>query len=231
MSEGIHAGRRARMRERYIKENGLDSFAEHEALELLLYYCIQQKDTNELAHRMLKEYGSLASLLDAHPLDIIKRCKVSEGTSVLVSMAPRLAKLYYQSKWEKNIRLTSPRLAGQYLVDMLGGRNTEAFYILCLDAQRRLNSTAMVSEGTVEEAPVYIRNIVQAALLHDAVSVVLSHNHPGGSVSASGADIEATRQIARAFELLDINVLDHIIVAGPKYFSFAENGGLLGLRY
>ena len=231
MSEGLHAGRRARMRERYIKDNGMDSFAEHEALELLLYYCIPQKDTNELAHKMLREYGSLAGLLDAHPLDIVKRCRVSEGTSVLVSMVPRMAKLYFQSKWEKNIRLTSSRLAGEYLVDMLGGRNTEAFYILCLDAQRRLNSAAIVSEGTVEEAPVYIRNIVQTALLYDAVSVVLSHNHPGGSVSASGADIEATRQIIRAFELLEIGVLDHIIVAGPRYYSFAENGGLLGLRY
>jgi len=63
------------------------------------------------------------------------------------------------------------------------------------------------------------------------VSVVLAHNHPGGSVSASGADIEATRQIVRVFELLDIHVLDHIIVAGGKYYSFSENGGLLGLKY
>ena len=231
MNEGLHSGHRARMRERYIKDNGLDSFAEHEALELLLFYCVAQRDTNELAHKMLKEYGSLANLLDAHPLDISKRCDVSETTAILISMIPELAKRYFQSKWAKNTRLASSQQAGQYLIEMFGGRNTEAFYILCLDAQRRLNNAAMISEGTVEEAPVYIRNIVQSALLHNAVSVVLSHNHPGGSVSASGADIEATRQIIRTFELLDISVLDHIIVAGSKYFSFAENGGLLGLRY
>jgi len=231
MSAGLHAGHRARMRERYINDNGLDSFAEHEVLELLLFYSIPQKDTNELAHRMLLEYGGLANLLDAHPLDIAKRCDVSANTAVLVSMMPQVAKRYFQSKWEKNVRLVSSQLAGQYLVDLFAGRTTEAFYILCLDAQRRLNNAALVSEGTVEEAPIYIRNIVQAALLHNAVSVVLSHNHPGGSISASGADMEATRQIVRAFEMLEINVLDHIIVAGPRYFSFAENGGLLGLRY
>jgi len=231
MSEGIHSGHRARMRERYIKDNGLDSFAEHEVLELLLFYCIPRKDTNELAHKMLKEYGGIANLFDAHPLDIAKRCKVNEKTSVLISMIPQLAKLYFQSKWEKNVRLVTSQSAGQYLIDLFGGRNTEAFYILCLDAQRRLNNAVLVGEGTVEEAPVYIRNIVETALLHNAVSVVLSHNHPGGSVSASGADIEATRQIIRTFELLEIGVLDHIIVAGSKYFSFAENGGLLGLRY
>ena len=231
MSEGLHAGHRGRMRERYINDNGLDSFAEHEVLELLLFYGIPQKDTNELAHRMLLEYGGLANLFDAHPLDIAKRCGVSENTAVLVSMTPQLAKRYFQSKWEKNIRLVSSQLAGQYLIELFAGRNTEAFYILCLDAQRRLNSASLISEGTVEEAPIYIRNIVQAALLHNAVSVVLSHNHPGGSVCASGADMEATRQIIRTFELMEISVLDHIVVAGLQYFSFAENGGLLGLRY
>ena len=231
MSGGLHAGHRARMRERYIKDNGLDSFAEHEALELLLFYCIPQKDTNELAHKMLKEFGNLANLFDAHPIDIVKRCNVTENTSILISMMPRLAQRYFQSKWEKNVRLVTPQQAGQYLIDMYGSRNTEAFYILCLDAQRRLNNAVLVGEGTVEEAPVYIRNIVQTALLHNSVSVILSHNHPGGSVSASGADIEATRQIIRTFELLEITVLDHIIVAGSRYFSFAENGGLLGLRY
>ena len=231
MNEGLHTGRRARMRGRYLNGGGLDSFAEHETLELLLYYAIPQRDTNELAHKMLREYGGLANLFDAHPLDIARRCNVGENTAILVSLVPQMAKRYLQSKWEKNVRLVSSQSAGQYLVDLFAGRNTEAFYILCLDAQRRLNNAAMISEGTVEEAPVYIRNIVQTALLHNAVNVVLSHNHPGGSVSASGADIEATRQIVRTFELMDINVLDHIVVAGSKYFSFAENGGLLGLRY
>ena len=231
MSEGLHSGHRARMRERYINDNGLDSFAEHEVLELLLFYCIPHKDTNETAHKMLSEYGALANLFDAHPRDISKRCGVSVNTAVLLSMVPQLAKRYYHSKWENKVRLVSSQLAGQYLIDMFAARNTEAFYILCLDAQRRLNSAALISEGTVEEAPIYIRNIAQTALLHNAVNVILSHNHPGGSISASGADIEATRQIIRTFELLEINVLDHIVVAGSKYFSFAENGGLLGLRF
>jgi len=123
MSGGLHAGHRARMRERYIKDNGLDSFAEHEALELLLFYCIPQKDTNELAHKMLKEFGNLANLFDAHPIDIVKRCNVTENTSILISMMPRLAQRYFQSKWEKNVRLMTPQQAGQYLIDMYGSRN------------------------------------------------------------------------------------------------------------
>jgi len=229
-TEVKNPGNRARMRERYLKDNKLESFAEQEALELLLSYCARQKDTTELASKMLRVYGSFANLLDTHPLDIAKRCQVSENVSVLISMVPHLARLYNQSKWEKKVRLVSSHTAGQYLIDLLGGRNTEVFYILCLDAQRRLTNAALVSEGTVEEAPIYIRNIVETALLHKSVSVVLAHNHPGGSQSASGADVEATRQIIRTFELLEINVLDHIIVSGESYYSFAESG-LLGLRY
>ena len=229
--EPKYTGNRARLRERYFKDNKLESFAEQEALELLLTYCSRQKDTNMLASKMLGVYGSFANLLDTHPLDIAKRCQVSENVSALISMVPQLARLYNQSKWGKRVRLASSYAAGQYLVDLLSGRNTEALYILCLDAQRKLNNAALVNEGTVEEAPIYMRNIAELALLHKSVSVVVSHNHPGGSQSASGADIEATRQIIRTFELLDITVLDHIIVSGVNYFSFAENGGLLGLRY
>ena len=230
-TETRHTGKRAQIRERYLKDNKLESFAEQEALELLLTYCSRQKDTNELASKMLRIYGSFANLLDTHPFDIAKRCQVSENVSTLISMVPQLARLYNQSKWEKRVRLVSSRVAGQYLIDLLSGRNTEALYILCLDAQRRLINAALVNEGTVEETPIYMRNIVETALLHKSVSVVLSHNHPGGSQSASGADIEATRQVIRTFELLDITVLDHIIVSGVNYFSFAENGGILGLRY
>ena len=231
MSQDLHKDHRRRVRERYLKDNGLDSFAEHEVLEFLLFYCIQRRDTNELAHKMLKEYGSLANLFDAHPNDIAKRCGVNESTAILMGMIPQLAKRYSQSRWEKNNRLITSQKAGEYLIGLFAGRITEAFYILCLDAQRRLNRAAPVSEGTVEEAPIYIRNIVQTTLLYNSANIVLAHNHPGGSVTASGADIEATRQIIRTFELLDITVLDHIIVAGDRYFSFAENGGLLGLRY
>ena len=227
----MKAARRLYIKERYKSEAGMDSFAEVEALEMLLFYVCPRSDTYEMANKMLKKYGGLGNLLDASPLDIVEQCGVTENTALLLSIVPKIAKKYSLSKWERSLRLITSEKAGEYLVDVFADLSVERFYILCLDAQRRLINCRKISEGTIEETPIYPRNIVQAALQHNAVSVVLAHNHPGGSVSASGADIEATRQIVRAFEPLDIGVLDHIVVAGAKYFSFAENGGLLGLRY
>ena len=227
----MKADRRLYVKERFKAERNMDSFAEVEALEMLLFYASARNDAYELASKMLKEFGGLGNLFDAFPVDIEKRCGVTENTAILLSMVPKLAKKYSLSKWERSLRLFTSESAGKYLIDIFTDQRVEMFYILCLDAQRRLINCCRISEGTIEESPIYVRNIVQAALQHNSVSVVLAHNHPGCSITASGADVEATRQVVRAFELLDIIVLDHIIVAGAKYFSFAENGGLLGLRY
>jgi len=102
------------------------------------------------------------------------------------------------------------------------------FYVLCLDSQNRVNYAALVHEGTINEAPVYPRLIVETALRHQANSVILAHNHPGGSLQPSKADIDVTKKIIAALEPISIKVMDHIIVAGDKYFSFAEKG-LLGV--
>ena len=95
--------------------------------------------------------------------------------------------------------------------------------MICLDSQNRVNHTALLHEGTINEAPVYPRLIVETALRHQATSIILAHNHPGGSHQPSQADVEVTRKIRTATEAIAITVADHIIVAGDGYFSFAEN--------
>ena len=87
MSKNLHAGHRQRVRQRFLSE-GLDAFEDHQVLELLLFYAIPRMDTNDLAHRMIKEFGSLAGLFEADAKDIARRCKVSENTAVLVSLIP-----------------------------------------------------------------------------------------------------------------------------------------------
>jgi len=221
MDKKIHEGHRKRVKTRYLAE-GLDAFEDHQVLEMLLFFCIPMKDTNELAHKMIKEFGSLAGLFEADPKDISKRCGVSENTSIMVSIIPSLARRYFKGKWGDKPILNSSSKAGEYAVSLFAGRTYESFFVICLDAQSRVNYAALVHEGTINEAPVYPRLIVEAALQYQANSVMLAHNHPGGSLQASTSDIDATRRITVALESISINVVDHIIVAGDKYLSFKE---------
>jgi len=227
MSENLHEEHRKRVRARYLKE-GLDGFEDHQVLELLLFYSIPRRDTNELAHRMIEKFGNLPTLFEADPADIQKRCGVSEKTAILISLIPSLARRYFKEKWGEKPVITSSFKAGNYAITLFTGRTYEVFYVLCLDSQNRVNYAALVHEGTINEAPVYPRLIVETALRHQANSVILAHNHPGGSLQPSKADIDVTKKIIAALEPISIKVMDHIIVAGDKYFSFAEKG-LLGV--
>ena len=227
--ENVHGGHRQRLRDKYI-HNGLEVLADHEVLELLLFYCIPRKDTNTLAHQMIQEFGALNYLFDADPLEISRRCGVSEGTGVLVSMIPRLYKRYAAAKWNKRAELDTSTKAGEYAVSLFAGETNECFYMLCLDSQSKLIFPALVSRGTIDETQIYPRQIVELALKYNAASVILVHNHPGVSLAPSRNDIEATKRIMGALQPIDVNVVDHIIVAGVKYYSFSEKR-LLNLMY
>lgn len=223
MEKHLHKGHRQRVKARYLAE-GLDSFEDHQILEFLLYYCIPMRDTNDLAHKMLNEFGSLAGIFEADTKDICKRCGVSENTAIMLTLIPPLSRRYFMGKWGEKPVLSSSTKAGEYAVSLFVGRTYEVFFVICLDSQNRVNCAVLVHEGTINETPVYPRVIVEAVLRHQANSVILAHNHPGGSLRPSDADLQITKRIVAALEAISVHVVDHIIIAGDKYFSFAEKG-------
>jgi len=221
MEKKIHDGHRQRVKTRFLTE-GLDAFEDHQVLEMLLFFCIPMKDTNELAHKMIHEFGTLAGLFEADPEDISKRCGVSENTAILVSLIPSLARRYFKGKWVDKPVLNSSPKAGEYAVSLFAGRKYEVFFVICLDSQNRVNYAALLHEGTLNEVSVYPRLVVEMVLRHQANSVILAHNHPGGSLNPSNDDIELTKKIKATLEPISVKVVDHIIVAGDKYMSFKE---------
>lgn len=219
----VHEGHRERLKNRFLTE-GLDGFEQHQILELLLFYVIPRKDTNPIAHQLIEKYGSLAAVLEADPKDLASISGIGNNTAVLLSLIPSLARIYFKDKWRDKPLLNSSSKAGEYMVSLFAGRNYEVFYVICLDAQNRVNYAALVHEGTINEAPVYPRLIVETALRHQANSVILAHNHPGGTLQPSSADIEVTKRITAALDAISISVVDHIIVAGDRHLSLAEKG-------
>ena len=121
-------------------------------------------------------------------------------------------------------KLNTSEAVTEYLIPLMAGRSEEVFYVLCLDTQCRVVYPALVSEGTVKEATVYPRHVVEEAIRYRAASVILAHNHPAGTAKPSQQDHKLTRLLVQALGPLDINVLDHIIVAGDQAFSFAREG-------
>ena len=222
MDENIHKGHRQRVKERYMNDSNLDSFEEHEALELLLYYCYPQKDTNPIAHKMINEFGSFTNLVEAHPKEIAKRCNISENVAILVSMVPHLSRQYLNGKWGEKLEMSNSKLVGEYCVSLFANTYYECFYILCLDNQRRLIRAELVHKGSKDSSAVYPRIIVESALKNKAASVVLAHNHPGGGLLPSKGDIDVTKKVKLALNTVDIEVMDHVITGGDKYYSFIE---------
>jgi len=216
-----HGGHRNRMRTRYRRE-GIDHFAEHEVLELLLYYCYPQRNTNDIAHKMLEAFGSLHHLFEADVETLMERLGCTENIAVLLNLVPALANRYFQSKWSKKVTFNNAKTAGAYAIDLFVGLTAERFYLISVDARNRLNSAVLISEGTTDEAAVYPREVAKAALDSKASAIILAHNHPGGTLKPSRGDLEVTRQLVNWLQVINIPILDHIIVAGDTYYSFAE---------
>lgn len=224
MAENLHKGHRQRVRNRFLKSGNLEDFEEHQILELLLFYALPMKDTNELAHKMLNEFGSLYNLCRAKPAEVAKKCKVTENTAVLVSLIPHIAHAIERSKWKTKIALETSLKLGEFTTTLFHDKRVECFYVICLDYRMRLKGAMKVSEGNVFSAPVYTRDIVAAALHYDAIFVVLAHNHLNGTLSPSQDDIDTTITLAASLDLLEIDVLDHIIVCDGQYYSLKQHG-------
>lgn len=125
---------------------------------------------------------------------------------------------------EPQAALGSPKRVAEYLTLQMALHEREVFCVLLLDSQNRLIEAVELFHGTLTQTAVYPREVAKLALQRNAAAVILAHNHPSGVPTPSAADEALTTALARALALLDIAVLDHVIVAGTRTYSFAENG-------
>lgn len=223
----MHDGHRKRMRERFRKD-GLAGFAPHEVLELLLFYARARGDVNPLAHRLLEVFGSLRGVLEAPPDQLMQVEGVGEETATFLGLMVPVFRKYQETLDEKQMFLTRRMDAERYCHAMLVGLRYERLQLISLSASRRVIGTRVVGEGGVSEVFAYPRHVVEAALNHNACSVILCHNHPGGTPEPSGDDLEVTKQIEAVLRHLGIRLMDHIIVAGNETYSMSLHGQIAG---
>ena len=218
-----HLNHRQRMYERYQK-SGLDGFAPHEALELMLYYVIPRKDVNPLAHELIDAFGSFSNVLDAHPDDLTKIDGVSDRCAVYLNMYPNVMRLYNSQKAQSSAPLDSAEKVISFLSELFYGWNKEVFYLLCLDARCRLTQYVQISVGETGGMHVHPKKLVESAIRYNSSQVIFAHNHPSGVVTPSDEDVLFTRRLAVVMATIDIPVIDHVILNDISSYSFAQQG-------
>ena len=220
----IHKDHRQRVKKRFMKE-GLENFEDLHILEMMLFYCVPRRDTNELAHNLLDRFGSLPKVMDATKDQLMKVDGIGEGIAVFIRF---LSELEHTCRDRRNLDI---QIINSYcdlkrcIQAKLAGLRNEYVYILCMDAKRKILCIEKIAEGSVNTANVPLRRIVEVALGINAVSVVLAHNHPGGLAIPSPDDIKTTQLVAEALKMVDIELADHVIVADEDCISMYQSGG------
>lgn len=220
---GEHAGHRQRMRERFLT-NGLEGFADHEVLELILFYAIPRQNTNPLAHHLLDTFGSLHAVLEAPVAELVKVEGVGANAASMLSLFSHAARRIEKSRVSGRETLDSRGQAKRHCARLLRGLRQERFYTVCMNAQMQVLGNALISEGTIDEVQAYPRLVAEAILRYNAHVVMFCHNHPGGSCIPSQQDVAVTRILRDLCMNLSVTMADHMIVGDEEVLSMMECG-------
>lgn len=226
--KNLNQGHRSRLRKRYLT-CGFSGFQEHEILELLLFYALPRVNTNPIAHQLLKEFHSLAGVLEADPLELQKIPGIRENAAVFLNMLPELFRCYQLSREKeeanrKQLHLERRSFMTKHLQHLYTGVQREQVAVLLLDNSLQIIEECFLSEGSVTISAISIRSIAELALKHQASMVILAHNHPGGTVTPSQEDLYVTQQLYNALRYLDITLEDHYIIGKNAVLSMREHG-------
>nr|WP_317412788.1 DNA repair protein RadC [uncultured Solibaculum sp.] len=217
-----HNGPRDRLRNRFLKE-GLDHFEPHNVLELLLFYSIPRRDTNDVAHNLIDRFGSFSATLDAPYDELLKVPGVGANTATLIKMITSICRWYMVDRTSDIRSINSVEKAGEFLKPKFIGRTEEIIYFVSLDAKSRILNCSIVSEGAVNEVNLNIRKVVELVMRYKACAGILAHNHPNGLAIPSEDDVETTYQLMRALKYVNVHLIDHIIVADDDFVSMRES--------
>ncbi len=216
-----HSGHRQRMKERLLRD-GLESLQEHEVLELLLFYALPYRDTNDLGHVLIDHFGSLCNVLDADYTALCKVPGITPHVATLLTLCGQTAHRYMRQCYAVGTQLYNTEALGNYTIPWFIGEKNESVLLISLDNRCKLLNATRVFEGSVNSTQFNLRTAVQQALQDNATQVVLAHNHPNGFAIPSAADAETTARFAQVLSMIGIRLLDHLVIAEDDFVSMAE---------
>ena len=221
--ENIHAGHRERLKTKYL-EHGLDSFTDIEAIELLLFYAIPRRSTNELAHTLLNRFKSFRGVLEAEQSELEQVPGIGENAALLIRLVTGLSSRYQIAAHPKGAVISGSAEAGAYLLPYFSYRREECSVLLCLDTAGRVIDCHLLAEGSPGTVNLPMRELVNLALRDKAARVILAHNHVSGVALPSAADVDTTGRLYRTLRTIDVELMDHIIVSDGDFVSMRDSG-------
>jgi DNA repair protein RadC len=204
--------------------HGPAALADGELLALLLRTGLPGQGVLQLAQHLLAEFKGLPGLLQASAEDLKRIRGLGPAKRAEVVAVLELARRSLAQQLRERPVLDSPLRVKEYLRMQIAHLGHEVFGVLFLDAQHRLLKYEELFRGTLTQTSVYPREVVRHALAHQAAAVVLAHNHPSGTAEPSRADEFLTSTLKAALQLVDVQVLDHMVVGHGEVVSFAERG-------
>lgn len=224
MAENLHHKHRERVRKEFLAHGINENAPEHKLLEMLLFFSIGRKDTNEIAHLLINRFGSLSAVLEAPVEELVKVDGVGENTAMLLKLMIPVTKSYIASKTKKvniyeNMDAISDFLTAKYI-----GYDVETFAITTFNSKGAIVGFDILSQGDCVTVNVSMRQVIETVLKRKAVCAVISHNHPGGDALPSREDVETTEKIAKTLSSINVKLLDHIVLCDDDYVSFAQSG-------
>lgn len=213
--KGIHSGHRQRLKERFLRD-GLDGFEKHNMLELLLFYALPQRDTNPIAHALLRRFGSLGGVFAASMEELCTVDGVSEHTATLIKLIPEIWRNTV-CEVRPDVRYDSVDKLGRLLIDRFAGLTVETIVLVLMDSSWHILEIVKLAEGSVNQVRMDTRKLIEHAIRTNASLALLAHNHPNGTLVPSPEDLVTTTEVGHAFRTIRVEFLEHILVAGNKY--------------
>ncbi|WP_242096783.1 DNA repair protein RadC [Sphingomonas sp. CROZ-RG-20F-R02-07] len=216
-------GHRARLRQRLF-EGGGDALLDHELIEYLLALAIPRRDTKPLAKALLREFGGIGGVLIADGEALARIDGMGETSVAAIKIAQAAAvRLLRAEAFERPVLANWQALLDYLRADMVH-HGVERFRVLHLNTRNMLIRDEVMSQGTLDQAAVHVREVIRRAIDLNAAAIILVHNHPSGDPAPSRADIQITRQIEHASKALGIALHDHIIVGTKGHVSMRAQG-------
>lgn len=218
--ENLHKNHRQRVKNNYIN-NGIDAFEDHKIIEMLLFYGLPQKDTNEIAHVLMNKFGSISGIMDADIEDLCTVKGISYHVASLIKLTRDLAKIYANERMAPGKTVSHIDDVANYIMKKYMYLDVERFGILGIDSNNKIKGFMFITEGTAGSTDVDLGVAVAKVLGKKWTNIVLSHNHPSGNLKPSSKDIATTDTLVRYFKTVGVNVIDHLIVCDNDYLSIA----------